>query len=416
MKRRYLPALRGIFGDWAYYVCLMSLREVSQRVSFAKDIHESKALSDLIQRELKEGRAKDIAHYLVTNEERFFNSLVVAVYGGDPAWHQLDEITPRTKSFDIEAVSEDAVASLGFLSFTGEEDLFALDGQHRLAGIQLAITQNPAVGDDEASVIFVAHKKDTEGKRRTRRLFTTLNKTAVPVNKGEIIALDESDVMAIVVRDLVEQHRYFSEDRILVAAQTNLPPTDNAYLTTIVNLYDVLTVLFSKVMTKQNVRDLQYNRPPDEELDEYRAFALRYFTLLSGAFPALKEYFTASKPKSVVKKYRRSDGGHVLFRPVGMTIFVNLAASLMKSYPLDESMELLARLPTELKREPYVDLLWDSSTRTLDLKRQVLVRRILQYMLGVTTSRREVEKLKADIAKVRDIAVRDVTLPRPVQR
>jgi len=78
MKRRFLPALRGIFGDWAYYSCLMSLTELSARVTFAKEIHKSKELSALIQRELKRTRAKEIAEYLQNNPERFFNSLVVA--------------------------------------------------------------------------------------------------------------------------------------------------------------------------------------------------------------------------------------------------------------------------------------------------------------------------------------------------
>ena len=49
------------------------------------------------------------------------------------------------------------------------------------------------LGDDEVSVIFVSHRDDAAGMRRTRALFTTLNKTAKPVNKSEIIALDESD-------------------------------------------------------------------------------------------------------------------------------------------------------------------------------------------------------------------------------
>src|SRR5271166_2912291 len=129
MTRRYLPALRGLFGDWAYYSCLMSLQELAERVSFAEEIHKSKALSDMFQRQLKEGRSSEIAQYLKTNPERFFNSLVVAVYGGDPAWHQLDEIKPQGGDIDPRDVSEGAVASIGFLSFTGEEKLFALDGR-----------------------------------------------------------------------------------------------------------------------------------------------------------------------------------------------------------------------------------------------------------------------------------------------
>jgi len=64
---------------------------------------------------------------------------------------------------------------------------------------------------------------------RTRRLFTTLNKTAKAVTKGEIIALDEDDVMAIVVRNLVENHPHFTEQRVLIVAQANLPATNDVH-------------------------------------------------------------------------------------------------------------------------------------------------------------------------------------------
>ena len=83
-KKIVLPALRGIMGDWIYYSCLMDLPEISRRVSYADEIHNNKQLSDMIQRRLKAGRSSEIAKYLETQSERFFNSLVIATYGGQP--------------------------------------------------------------------------------------------------------------------------------------------------------------------------------------------------------------------------------------------------------------------------------------------------------------------------------------------
>lgn len=83
--------------------------------------------------------------------------------------------------------------------------MFTLDGQHRLAGIQQAIEkgleQDPF---DEVSVIFLAHEDTRPGLERTRRLFTTLNKTAKPVSKGDIIALDEDEGRQGFVRKTAE--------------------------------------------------------------------------------------------------------------------------------------------------------------------------------------------------------------------
>ena len=50
-----IPALRGLMGDWRYYLCFMSLEQLSTRVGFAQEVHKSKGLSDMIQRELTEG-------------------------------------------------------------------------------------------------------------------------------------------------------------------------------------------------------------------------------------------------------------------------------------------------------------------------------------------------------------------------
>jgi DNA sulfur modification protein DndB len=414
MKRQFLPALRGIFGDWAYYSCLMSLSELSARVTFAKEIHKSKGLSALIQRELKRTRAKEIAEYLQTNRERFFNSLVVAVYDGDPAWHQLDHFTPQVDDIAAGDVPEDAIASLGFLSFNGKEKLFALDGQHRLAGIQEALSRDKTLGDDEVSVILVAHKNSGPGLIRTRRLFTTLNKTAKPVSKGEIIALDEADVMAITVRDLVENDPHFSDGRILIVANSNLPASDVSHLTTIANLYDVLTILFSKVKERVPIKDLQYKRPTDKLLAEYRDFALRYFELLAKNSTKLSEYFKAPIPEKVVKSQRTVKGGNVLFRPVGQTLFAHITVELIKRHSLEDAMAFLRLLPTDLARAPYVNLLWNPTTSTLDLRRQALVRRVLLYMLDVVQTEKQITRLRDDLAKVLACDPSDVVLPNKV--
>jgi DNA sulfur modification protein DndB len=174
VSRRYYPALRGIFGDWVYYSCLMSVAEVSERLSFAAEIHKSKEMSEWNQRRIDEGRSKEIADYLIREPQRFFNSLVVAICGGDPAWHAFSNFKPLADDIDLADVPDDVEASVGFLSLTGQEKMFAIDGQHRLAGMKEAVKQQSELGKDEVSLILVAHKTSHSGVERTRRLFTTL--------------------------------------------------------------------------------------------------------------------------------------------------------------------------------------------------------------------------------------------------
>jgi DNA sulfur modification protein DndB len=380
--RNYYPALRGNFGDWTYYTCLMSAKEIAKRIDFANEIHPSKGLSTLIQRELKKSRGSEIAEYLIREKQRFFNSMVAAVYEGDPEWHGFSNFTPQVADIDLKDIPEDAEDSVGFLSFSGEEKIFALDGQHRLAGIKSALTRAPSLELGDISLILVAHKSTVAGLERTRRLFTTLNKTARAVGKGEIIALDENDVMAIVARQLVDFNPHFSEQRIKFAQADSMAVNDTE-LTTIGNLYDVLAALFANLPKPRTNHDLRYIRPNDLELTAYRKTAEDFFDYLAASFPEMRSYFRANavKAKAVVAKHRTPAGGHILFRPLGLRLFSELAAALVKTGSLlSDAVEVLALLPTELNHVPYKDVIWRNGKVVAGGR--ALVRDILLYQLG----------------------------------
>ena len=162
-------------GDWVYYPTLMKLKDIAERVKIAEEIYQSKTLSEMVQQEIKRKRGKEIKDYLLKQEQRFFSSLIVAVYEGDPCWYDITDIKSNSQ-YDSEDIPEDVVAGIGILSLNGEEELFTLDGQHRLIGIKEAVAEAPHLGEDELSIIFIAHRTDTDGMERTRRLFTTLNR------------------------------------------------------------------------------------------------------------------------------------------------------------------------------------------------------------------------------------------------
>lgn len=386
MPEIVLPAIRGIMGDWVFYSCLMSLRELSTRVDYAREIHSHEGLSDMIQRQLDGKRGKEIADYLRTQPQRFFNSLVVATYGGNPIWHALKDVRNRMQNNELANLNQEVIESVGFLTLTGKERLFALDGQHRLAGIKKAINDK-FERPDEVSVIFVAHNDTDQGLERTRRLFTTLNKTARPVLKGDIIALDEDDVMAICVRRLIEETDLFGEDRIAFVATNNMPTTNKTSLTTIGNLYDVLTILFTKFKSnlKRRKGDLQRIRPEEEELDKYFNYSKSYFYLLGENFDELGEFFAALETRAVVSKYRGSHGGKALFRPLGLEIFTRILARLTNDMSLRQAIELASKLPRDLDIAPFAGLMWDTSSKTILAGHKVTLREVLCYMIGINT-------------------------------
>lgn len=376
-------------GDRVYYSCLMNFNELASRVHYASKVHENSAYSDMIQRALVKKRAVEIAKYLESQPERFFNSLVVATYGGDPNWHSLSNVKNKYSSESLNNLTEEIVESVGFLTLDGTEKLFAVDGQHRLAGIKNFLNSHSKDKIyDEVSVIFVAHEDSNDGLIRTRRLFTTLNKTARPVSKGGIIALDEDDVMAICVRRIVEKSIYFQGNRIAFVARNNLPVSNVTSLTTIGNLYDILCILFTIANSKlkDQKHSLQQIRPPENTLTEYYELALTFLREMKENFKELEDFFTSEDTTHVVKKYRGVHGGSALFRPVGLEIFTRIVAQLtqQKHMELTEAVKLSANLPTDLNDSPYVGLLWNSSTKTVINAHKVTLREILLHMIGAS--------------------------------
>ncbi len=131
------------------------------------------------------------------------------------------------------------------LSLTGDEQIFALDGQHRLLGLRKAYTEKSDIGDLDVPVTFAIH--DHDNLVRTRRLFTVLNKYAEKPRGAELIILDEDDAAAIISRKLVTEHEVLSKPNgISNSKNGSIPNNDVTSLTTLVTINSVNKILFFK--------------------------------------------------------------------------------------------------------------------------------------------------------------------------
>ena len=223
-----IPAIRSKMGIWFYYVSSLSFKEVSRYVRPIDDeLHHSDLLSGMIQRSIT-SNYKSIANYLETQSERFFNSLILAVYDGQPKWNEIR----------IEDEQGEDNYNLGVITLTDDVKIFPVDGQHRVAGIKKAIEDNPTMEEERVPVIFIGHSKDETGMQRTRRMFSTLNRYAKPVSLRDIIALDEDDVVAIASRNLLDNTDLFVDGRILDSKNKSIPETNDMALTTIITYYE----------------------------------------------------------------------------------------------------------------------------------------------------------------------------------
>lgn len=428
----YLPALKGRIGKWAFYTTLMTFSEVNDRVRLSDEVYQNKNLSDMVQRSVNSDRAKKIAEYLKQEDERFFPAMVVAVFEGEPNWLEfaITKQAPNIK-IDINQLSLSKLDSFGFLALTGEERLFPLDGQHRLAGIRTALAdvevQESYLPDDEVTVMLVAHEPSDEGRTRSRRLFTVLNKRAVSVKKHETIALDEDDVMAICTRHLVEKFKPLTQDGIVsFRTNANIKSNEHKIFTAIVTLYDILHDLF-KVISKRNAQDLKFNRPDDQWLEVYRACAEFFFSQMMEKFPDINTCLGDSNPSEEIAKHRHEKGGHILFRPVGQRILSQLVAEAargaldvefedddndieeVKNAALDaikSAFEVFADLPTALEQKPYSELIWEPETQKMQVGRAALVRDIILKRYGLLQPRVDAKlsrRLKSSLGEAREL-------------
>ncbi len=418
LSRLFLPALRAKMGDWIYYITFINMKEVASRISVVDDIHTSKSLKDLLQKMIT-NNSERIAEYLLGQEQRFFNAIVIGTYGGSPNWHDLS-VRGREGVADV---PEHPEGSIGFLELSGDEKLFAIDGQHRVKGIKEAVVQDSSLEEEEVCAIFVKgvtaseRDKDPDGFERTRRLFSTLNRYAKPVNKRDIIALDEDDVVAVITRRLLEEHPLL-RNKVDTGLKNSIKPDDRTNLTTIATLYDTMDIVLRNCNKGWN--DYKRWRPPEKEVDVLYSEAVKFWDGLSDQFPPLTELRESSAEAEIAGKYRSTHGGHLLFRPVGLLLVTRVAVDLRSSMGLSENfaLEYVGRTPTELSEYPWAGLLWDGANKRMITAKenQNIARRLLFNALGgdlsKTPYKTTADALLTQYAGVLNRVPDDVALPR----
>lgn len=365
MKNLMIPCLKGKVGSWFTYTSLMTFEDIANLIHFADDLHKIKKLSQMIQRKIKNERAVDIANYINNNKDHFFNSLVIGIYEGDPTWHEFDLINSTSENTEEIIIPDYANNCFGYLSLTTNEKMFALDGQHRLAGIKKALKDDEKNKFETLPVVIVSHKNTPEGLIKSRRLFTTLNKKAELVKTESIIALDEDDICACVTRDIIEKSTYFNEENVSFTTR-NL--SDKKHITTIGAIYKSIQELaayhFQQPLPK--VEKIIYT---DEKRHELFDFVDSFFSETVGHSKELKEAVETTDFPSIVLKYRSNNGkDHLLFRPLGWELYTQAFISLLNQGTSTQSaIKILTNKSLVMSDEPFANKIWTNKNTIKDL-------------------------------------------------
>ncbi len=224
------PAIRAGMGENEFYGSVLTFGEAARLIQFVEDVDDWTADTDpeaKIQRRLNVARVeREMVPYLLTVPDHFYSALTV-------------EIRPAiTEGFDGHLPFEPVGGSItggmtwGQIVLDGTETLYALDGQHRLKSIQLAIRQKPELAREQIAVIFVPHRS----QRRSQLLFSDLNRFAKSPSKSISLLFSHRDPVVTLAKTLME-HVDFLTGRVEVETTSLSKHTPNVI--TLSSLYEM---------------------------------------------------------------------------------------------------------------------------------------------------------------------------------
>ncbi len=397
------PALKASMGDWTYYIVKMRMSEVAAEVKFGSQVHNDYTLDEAIQRTLREDRVKrEIVTYLAGRQDRFLASLVVAAIGGSPKFYPVQ--VSDDPQFEIFADEDSINQSFGVLRFSGDQNYYALDGQHRLKAIKTlldpehdAMQVDPPLdfANEEISVLMVIRPTDSseeEWLTSYRRLFSSLNRYAKPTDRDTNIIMDEDDIFAILTRRLISTHDFFRApgrqiESLRIKTKGKQLTEGTSHFTSLQQLYDLNKVLLTTPHRanvgwgsgpeEERVRDVSQFvrfRPPETYIDQLFDELKLYWDALIAAIPDL-----SLDPASA--KNHQADGSagevadNVLFWPIGQDVAISVARALLDNRldspnepTLTDATEVLSALkqiPWQLHAVPWRGLLlvWTIDSR-----------------------------------------------------
>ena len=309
---------------------------------------------------------------------------------------------------------ESVYTNLGFLELSGEETLFPVDGQHRVAGIKSALEDNPEMCREQVPVIFIAHSTTAEGRKKTRKLFSTLNRRAKPVGQNENIALDEDDICAIITRELIQKHPLCATTNIVNSLGKQIPTTNETAFTSLITLYQCVEILIKSVLAHEGIKGHAFNeyklyRPADEKISELEEYVFACFDSFITQTAVISAYVRDEQPNKA-KQLRNSNGGNILFRPIVLTEYFEAATILVnRAHATDftEAFRKLANVTFDLAKQPWINLIWDGS-KIVSKAPKTIIRLVLLYMADKTSLlEKEKEKVQQEYAKILNISVED---------
>ena len=208
-----VAAMKGKLGSTEYFILAMKAKELVEKTIIPSEIEgwEDMTLEEKEQRDINYGRVKNlIAPYLASDKDRFFGAIILTAKNMGPSnFEPIADVATK----GLPNLYKTQAQLMGFLTFTGGEELIPLDGQHRLKAIKFAIegkdersnaipdiTPCSQLANDDVTVILIPYDNE-----KARKIFTKVNRYAKPTTTGQNLVTDDDDIIAVLSRAIANE-------------------------------------------------------------------------------------------------------------------------------------------------------------------------------------------------------------------
>jgi DGQHR domain-containing protein len=468
-----IPAQKTQMGGTEAYISSVTLEWFASRVNFASHLPllshkynphsgnieiDAESIDEINQRPLDWSRQAALVQYLASRKHHKFPPVLVVL---NQPWVD----TPQAPEWDSEGkalrstaefTSLDEEGRFGLLNVNPQNvTIYALDGQHRLMGVQgliellnnrqlqrykkdktpyetlmkvndliqqfnLSLDYLEKLPQEKIGIEFISAvtlgETRQEARRRVRSIFVHVNLMAVPLSKGQLTQLDEDDGFSIVARKIAVTHPLLEQredrhPRINWNSATVAPKS--TVLTTLQALKEMSErYLGQKYLHWKKEKGLISMRPDDEELEEGIEEFYKLFDYLA-SLPSYKILEDEDTPSLRRFSFEKNGGeGNMLFRPVGQVALVQALGILIfkKGLSLEKIFIKLSKFDKkggfsniEFPNSIWHGVLYDINRKRITVAGKDLAAKLLVYILGGMKDSMEVSELRKELAKTRTL-------------
>jgi DNA sulfur modification protein DndB len=183
------PSIRGVQAGREYYISMCPMRLIPRIFLFDEEELKPELRA---QRSLNKQRIPEISRYILNNPKGYTFSALTASVDGKVKFESLGQA--------------DDDRNVGHLHIPMTARFVINDGQHRRAAIEVALQENPDLGDETISVVFFLDV----GLKRCQQMFADLNRFAVRPTTSLGLLYDHRDQDALIAKSVVDQVPVFN--------------------------------------------------------------------------------------------------------------------------------------------------------------------------------------------------------------